>query len=630
MLGYLRENTGNWIIKIFLGIIVIVFVFLGVGSMGSKNNNTIASIDGEPISIKEYRQAYNQVVEQLRQRFGKSLNEDILKALNVKQQALNSLIDEKLILAQADELGITISDKELQDSLFSIKAFEVDGKFNLSQYKKVLNINGMTPEIFEQNQTNALKQQKVQQMVISAITVSDLEAENWYLYKNKKMVLDYLKFDPKTYVDIQPDDKAVQAYFSDNKSQYKSDPKVKAVYLKFDPQDHKDKVNISEADVETYYQENQKLYQIPEKVEARHILIKTNAEASETQTAEALKKANQVYEKAAAGEDFAELAKTYSEGPTKDNGGYLGTFEKNTMVKPFGDKAFSMKAGEISKPVKTQFGYHVIKVISKIAASKKTFEQVQDQIKKELAKQEMQNLAYAQADDAFGSVIDGDDFEQVSRIVEKKPIQTPAFTINGENLQVGDASGFAKAAFELNSDDISDVKQFGDAYYLIKLVDKINPAEQALELVKDQVKKDLTAKLQKEAALKEAQSILEKIKTAKTLQAVSGLDGIDVKTTDLVARNGFVKEVGPSQDFLEAGFSLNEKNKIHSDLIETPSGYFIVGFNREELPEQAEIAENIKTVKKEIIAQKQTRSYQEWLTELKKQHTIEYDPQVLN
>ena len=641
MLGYLRENTGNWIIKFFLGIIVIVFVFLGVGSLGSKRNDSFASIDDEPISIKEFQQSYNkvvageayqQVLSQLKSQFGNQLNESILKALKgeANQQAMNALINEKIVLKHADKLGIKISDKELQNNLLSIKAFQIDGKFNFEQYQKLLNLEAVTTEMFEQDQINLLRQLKVREMVLSAVNVTDLEAKNWFLFQNKKIAVDYLKFDPRTYTDIHPDDNAVQAYFDENKAQYKSAPKVKAVYLRFDPADHKANVRITDENINSFYQENGKLFETPEKVEARHILFKVDATASETEDSEALKKANDVYEKAVKGGDFATLAKTYSEGPTNVNGGYLGIFEQKNMVKPFGDKAFSMKAGEISEPVKTQFGWHVINVVSRIDASKQSFDQVKDQIKKELERQDMQNLAYAQADKAFESVIDGDDLDEISRMVKIKQVETKAFSIKGEGLAIADNLGFAKAAFELNLGDISDVKQLGDAYYLIKVVEKIDPQEQDLAIVKEQVINDLTIKLQNETAQKEAQALLEKIKSVKTLGAIAQLNKLTVKTTKLFSRNDIIEDVGRSQEFIRAGFGLNQTNTIHPDIIETAGGYYVIEFNKQQLPEESEFMKNLKVIKQEIIWKKQAQSYQAWLAELRKQHDIVFDPKFIN
>lgn len=614
----------------FLGIIVIVFVFLGVGSFGSKRNNSVATINDEPITIKEYQLAYKTIVDQMRIRFGENLNDDILKALNVKQQAVDSLIEQKLILSEAEKLNITVSEKELQENLLANKAFQKDGKFNLDLYKKVLSLNSLSPEIYEKNQTTSLIQQKVRNMVLSAVNISNLEARTWYLFQNTKLAVDYLLFNPNEYSDVHPGKEQIKTYYSENKDSYKSDSKIKALYLKFSPEDHKETVNVSDANVKDYYEQHLDQFSIPQKVEARHILIKLAQDAGEEDVKKTEKRALEIYEMAAKGQDFETLAKQYSEGPTKDNGGYLGKFEKKNMVKPFADKAFSLKVGDISKPVRTQFGWHIIKLLAKFDASTKILAQTSGKIKKDLELQEMQNLAYYQAGEAFDAVIDGDDFEQVALIVNKKIVTTKEFSINGEGIEMIDNTGFAKAAFELSLDDISDVKQFGDSYYLIKIVKKIEPVIQELDLVKDRVLKDLTAKLQKKQAKEEAQTVIAKAIDANTLDQVIKEYPLKVKSTKLFTRNDNIEGVTNPGEFIQASFSLNEKNKIHPDLIETPSGFYILGFKEKKQPEESEILKNIDTVKNEIAWRKKSQSYQAWMTELKKHYKINYNSKILN
>ncbi|MEN8212105.1 MAG: SurA N-terminal domain-containing protein [Thermodesulfobacteriota bacterium] len=628
MLRYLRENTGNWIIKIFLGIIVIVFVFLGVGSFGSKRNDSVATINDEPITIKEYQRTYKMLVDQMRARFGKNLNDDILKALNVKQQALDSLIDERLVLLEAGKLGITISDEELQQSVLSIKAFQKDDNFNLEQYKKVLSLNSLTPETFEKSQINALRQQKVREMLFSSVNVSELEVRNWYLFQNTKTAIDYVKFDPADYADVKPDSLEIKKYYKENSENYKSDLKIQTKYLEFSPEDYKDEVSISDVMIKDYYQEHMQEFKTPEKVEARHILIKVEEDAPQEKVDSARKQAQDIYAMSVDGQDFQELAKKYSQGPSKESGGYLGKFEKNAMVKPFADKAFSMEKGEISEPVRTMFGWHIIKLVDRFDASTKTLEQVSKKIREELKTLEMQNMAYYKAGEAFDSVIDGDDFEQVALIADKKILTSSEFSIDGKGLELENNAnaGFARAAFELPLDVISDIKQFGDSYYLIKTIKRVDPVILEFDLVKERVIDELRKKMQKEQAKKEAGLYLAKAMDTNTLEQ---LGKNKVKSTKLFTRSGSIEEVGNSDEFIKAGFSLNKDNKIYSEVIETLQGYYIIGFKERKTPEESEISENLENLKSQILRRKEAQSYQAWMAQLRKQNKITYDPQLL-
>jgi peptidyl-prolyl cis-trans isomerase D len=169
-------------------------------------------------------------------------------------------------------------------------------------------------------------------------------------------------FEPGRYQDIEVTDEEVQEYFDANQNNYKTELKLKAQYIYFNPQDFAGGVTVAVEDVKDYFDSHPDEFIVPKTVKARHILFKLEKDSSPEVVEEKRKKAEEVLALAKGGEDFGELAKTYSEGPSKDRGGDLGTFKKETMVKPFADQAFSMKAGEISDPVRTQFGWHIIKV----------------------------------------------------------------------------------------------------------------------------------------------------------------------------------------------------------------------------------------------------------------------------
>ena len=630
MLSYLRENTGNWIIKMFLGIIVIVFVFLGVGSFGSKKGNSIATVNDEPITLKEYQQTYKSIVNQYRTQFGKELNDDIIKALNIKQQALDSLINQKMLLSEANKLKIEVSEKELQDSLISFKAFQKNGVFDVNQYKSILKQEALTPENFEHLQRISLQEEKLKSIIQSTINVSDIEARNWYQFLNTKMAVEYIWFDPKKYEDIHPDNEQIKLYYSENIENYKSEPKIIASYLTFVPNDYKDTVDITETHIKDYYDQHLKEFQMPETIEARHILIKVDENAEESLVNEAEKRALDIYDMTKKGESFETLAKKFSEDSSSANGGYLGKFEKQQMVKPFADQAFAMKTGEISKPVRTKFGWHIINVISKTDASMLTLNQVSGTIKETLEKQEMQNSAYLKAGEAFDAVIDGDDFDQVARIAGKTIAETKEFNSDGDGLDMADNKEFAKIAFEQATGNISDVKQIGESYYLIKVNQKIDPVTLEPDQVKEKLIKDLTLKLQKQKAKEDAQIYLGKIADAKTLIQLAKDNHLELKMTPLFSRNGNIEEIGNSPEFIQASFSLNQMKTIFPEIIETGLGYYLVGFKEKKLPDESEISENLKDFKNQLAWSKQSQLLQSWINELKKQYTIHYDPQILN
>ena len=181
---------------------------------------------------------------------------------------------------------------------------------------------------------------------------------------------------------IKPSQEEVKAFFEDHKTNYKTEAMVKVRYLHFNPDTYHPDVTIADEDIKYYYDDNREEFETPKTVEARHILIKADKDADSETFKKTRERAFDIMMIAKGGKDFAELAKKYSEGPSRDRGGSLGAFRKEAMVKPFADMAFSMKAGEISEPVRTRFGWHILKLNSREKARELTIENDWEQIEK--------------------------------------------------------------------------------------------------------------------------------------------------------------------------------------------------------------------------------------------------------
>jgi len=630
MLRYLRENSGNWIIKIFLGIIVVVFVFLGVGSMNSSRNNSVASVNDIPITVDEFEYAYRNLVEQMRTRFQDNLTDDLLQALNVRQQALNSLIEDKLMLAQADAFDIAVTDSELQESILAIEAFHRDGQFDMEQYRQLLGLNSLTPEMFEQRQREQLKKHKLQEMVLSAVSVSDLEADSFYVFYNTEVKVDYIKVDPADVSGVTVTPEQIQSHYEKNKDRYQSDPKRKTAFIRYSPQDFQDQVSIGPDQVTAYYEAHPEEFETPEQVEASHILIPVDDTADEQAVETAREKALAVFQRAVEGEDFAKLAKETSQGPSAEDGGYLGKFDRNSMIQPFSDVAFTLKPGQVSEPVRTRFGWHVIKVANRFDAQVKTLDQVAEEIETRLKQEEMQQLAYYKAEDAFDAVIDGDTLEQVALLTEKNVETTDAFDQNGTGLDLAPAFEFAQAAFDLQPRQISDIRQIGNDYFLIEVTETIDPAQLPLEAVSDRISGELEEEFRQARAKTRAENLLEAVKKEGKIAQTALETDLTVSTTDWFTRNDTVQEIGRSDALIRAAFALTPKQPVHPEVLQTNQGFFIIAYHDRQIPEPDEIRENLTEIKTQLLQAKQGQYFQAWIDELKEKSQIDVTPGFFN
>jgi peptidyl-prolyl cis-trans isomerase D len=359
----MRKHATSWLIKVALFAIVIVFIFWGGYSYTEKKASRVAAVNGSYIGMLEFQSMYNNLVEQMRRQFGKQFSPELAETLNLKKQALDQLINRRLILAQAKILGLGVSREELQNAIISYPAFQTDGRFDQQRYQQILRLNKLTPQEFEANQRQDLLISKVQQFITRGTKVLDAEMLSFFHLTQDKVNLAYVQVDPKDFKSqVKVDEVSIRDYFDKHRENYRLPTRRNILYVRFKPQDYIAEVHPTDMEIEDFYRLHEENYKEPEKVRARQILFRIPPKAKTSEIQAIQKRAEMVLELARKGEDFAELARKYSEDSTAAKGGDLGYFTREDMVKPFSDSAFSLEKGEISSLVRTRFGLHIIKV----------------------------------------------------------------------------------------------------------------------------------------------------------------------------------------------------------------------------------------------------------------------------
>jgi peptidyl-prolyl cis-trans isomerase D len=622
MLRFMRQQAGNWLIKVLLGAIVIVFIFWGVGSFRAQRGGRVALVNGDQITLDEYRETYNNLIEQLRERFGNNLNEDMLKMLQVKKQALNQLIDKKLLVQEARRLKFRVSDKELADSIMKIGAFQRGGVFDKRLYQNVLGRLRMTPEEFEIAQRDAMLIERVKVLITSSAKVSDQEVREWFNWSNALVNIDFVRFDPDKYKDIKASIEEIKAFFEKNKENYKTDAMVKVRYLKFDPVAYESKVSISDEELQDYFDENREEFNTPKTVEARHILLKVDQNADPEDVEKARKKALDILKMAREGKDFPELAKKYSEGPTRSRGGYLGKFKKEAMVKPFADKAFSMKAGEISEPVRTRFGWHIIKVEKVNEASSLSFAEAKKKIQKKLTKNKSKNLAYDEAEAVSDVSFEGDDLLKSAKKQNLKILTTDFFTKKGPEKGIKNRAKFASAAFDLAVMEISDIQEFENGYYILQVIEKIPEKIPELKKVKEKVRVDLIQEKQEEKAKQDADTFLSALKSGKSMTTESKHFNVTPTTTGFFKRNDSIPKIGFEREVFKAAFQLSSEQKLPEKPIKGTKGYYVFQLKDRKTPDSEELNTEKASIKQKLLQEKKARTFDALLAQIRSNSEI--------
>ncbi|MBW2644870.1 MAG: SurA N-terminal domain-containing protein [Deltaproteobacteria bacterium] len=626
MLRLMRKHTKSTFIKIVLGAIVVVFMFWGVGSFREQRANRIAAVNGNPITYDEFRNTYNDLFELYRRQYGDRLDDNLLKVLKLKKQALDRLISQRLMVQEAKKLGLRVRKEELIRAIQDIPAFKKDGRFDQQTYLRALSHYGTAPQAFEESVQKDILITKVQRLILNTVKVSDAEALEAFKEENVKVDIDFVAFRPASVEDPKLTQEAIEAYFSKHTDQYKTPEKVKARYLSFPFKEFEKDITITENEIQNYYELNKGKFSTPETVKARHILFKVSEDASPEQVGAIKKKALKVLKEIREGGDFAALARKYSEGPTKDRGGDLGTFPRGSMVKPFEDVVFSLAPGRISDPVRTRFGWHIMKVEKVNAPTQTPLDKVQEEIRKSLVNDGAKITAFEKANKIYEECAAACAMVDVATDYKLQLEPTVFFAENEQipGIKTQDRTNFARTAFALQGDDVSALLELSDGYYILQLIDKKNAQVPELKDVDKRVRQDLLREEKKKAAREAAEQFLAALKNGDDFYKSAKKKALDVASTGPFKRGAQIPEIGYAPSVSETAFLLSGEKPFPEDVLEAKGEYLVIHFKKKEEAKKDAFSSEKATIKARILNQKRQETFGRWLAVLKKKGEIIY------
>lgn len=410
MLTEIRDRATGWIAWIIVIIISIPFALWGVNEYfaGGASLN-VAMVNGQEIEQQAYRHALEERRSMARRMLGNQFDPDSANSLEFRTAVLEDLILRQLLHENTQGAGFRVSDAQLAQFIRTTPQFQRDGSFDSAAYQQAVQALGYTRSGFE----NYLRQQHILQQVRNGLEQSlfltSSDEQNLLKIASEKRIFDYATITPEQFIaDTVVSAQETEEYYAANPQLYESPEMVKINYVRLAVSDLAKSVEVSEEDIQRYYQENQELYRKPEQRTASHILLTVQENADDTTAQGVLQQANSLTERARAGEDFAELAKEYSQDPgSAESGGDLGVIEAGVMVKPFEDALFALEEGEVSDPVKTRYGYHVIKLTGLIPGQTKSLEEARQEIEQEEERRQAEALFVERAE-TFRNIV----FEQ--------------------------------------------------------------------------------------------------------------------------------------------------------------------------------------------------------------------------
>jgi peptidyl-prolyl cis-trans isomerase D len=479
----MRENASSVFIKIILGIIVIVFVFLGVGSYNSQKFNRIALVNDDAIGVEEYQQVYQNMVERLRQQFGNNLSEDMLQYLQVKQQALDSLIHKYLMLQECEQLNLRVTDTEVAEWIRSIPAFQTsEGRFDGQRYTMLLQHNRLTPQAFEAMQRETLLIEKLENMILGSIKVSEVEAEDYFFWKNTRIDLNFIRFSPDSYQKTTVSDAEIHKFFEEHGDQYKTNPMIQVRYLKFSPEDYTAQVQLdaSEQEAELSMRENR---------------IREKSRDLAYDAAEA------VFEVADEGGDLESLAHA-RDIEFLDTGffDHKGPEELGVHRAAFANVAFGLSDHEISGITELGESYYIIQQVGRQAPHLPELEDVQTRVKDDLLAQKQDKAAFKDAEIFLEELKNS---QSISKTADKlnKTVQTTGFFKRTEAIpHIGFEQKMIETAFLLSAENpwSPEVLKGRQDYFVFALKARELPDTADLKPQKEKILEDLLAHKQRQ------------------------------------------------------------------------------------------------------------------------------------
>jgi len=473
------------------------------------------------------------------------------------QQALDQLIEEKMLALEADRMGLRVSDEEHAELLKKLvpTAFTGDTFIGMDRYTAEVQsrFQVSVPE-FETEVKNALLQQKFQQLVTDGITASDDEVREEFRRENEKIKLDYVMIKPD---DLQSkvavSDADLAAYFDKQKAQYVVPERRTVDYAILTLAKLRQRSPVTEDEEKAYYQSNINQYKLEDRAHVAHILFKTVG-MTDAEAAEVKKKAEDVLNKAKHGGNFADLAKQYSEDTTKDKGGDLGWIVRGQTVPEFEAAAFSLPKGSISDLVKTQYGFHIIQVIDRETARTQTLDEVKasivNQLQQEKAEQLGENISAQIADEIRrgGRV----PIEDLAKKFNMTTGQAKLVEANQPLPELGNAPGLMDTIFHQRAGDVG-APIHTDLGYVVLSVKDIQPSHAAqLAEVRDRVASDFRHEKAVELAKTRAEELAKRAKSGENLATAAKALGFELKTSEPISRTGSIPDVGSAKQFAAA------------------------------------------------------------------------------
>jgi peptidyl-prolyl cis-trans isomerase D len=636
-LGFMRRHR-RWLYA-FLWVVILGFIVFYIPAFRSVDagspGEAVGIVEGVPITAGEFQRAYQQRRQMYERIYQGRIDASMLRSLGLEEQVFEGLVREKLLLAEARRLGLTVGDDELAKSLTTAPDLQENGRFmGAAELKRRLALAGQSLAEFEASRRDRLLAAKLQALVTAGVGVAPHEVEREFRRRNEQIKAEYVLVDSSRFqAEAQVAEQEIKARFDSRREAYKLPERRVLSYLLVDPEAQRARVALTDRDIENYYNERRDEFRQEEEACASHVLFKVKAspDAKEGHNDDEAKRlAQSALERLKQGADFAALAKKESEDKgSAPGGGDLGCFGRGRMMPEFENAAFSLAAGETSpEPVKSSAGYHLIRVLTRRDETFLPIAQVKDRIRQTLSSQRARALAEDQSQAVETALRQGRSLEDTAK-AQGLVVQSSQPLARGETKPPLASAALVARAFELKRGEVERQQAFplsSGGFAFIALAD-IQPARiPEFKEVQEQLKQELL----QEKALERARVLAAELKTRAEKQgldkAASGLSLQRKEMPALIGRGQPLGDLGSGAALEQAAFSLPEKTL--SEPVRAASGYAVLRV-LEKKPFDPQAFEREKmAVASSLQDNKREQFFQAYLGDVRQKARVERRPDV--
>lgn len=579
-LGFMRRHR-RWLFG-FLWLVILAFIVLYIPAFDREEDQglglTVAQVADRKITLGEYQRSYQRARAMYQSMYQGRMNDDMLRRMGIEEQALQGLVDERILALEAERLGIRVDDETLKKRVATSPEFQQDGKFlGASEIRKRLERSGVTVKEFEESFRNSMLRERLVSLVTDSVQVSDAEAEKEFRRRNEQVKAEYVVVTADNGGLTATDDE-VKARFESSKDAYAHPERRVLSYVLIDAPSLASRVTLTDRDLAAYYEAHRDEMTQGEELCASHLLVKVKASPDAKDghaDDEARRMAQSALDEIRLGADFAAVARRVSEDlGSASQGGDLGCFARGRMVPEFDNAAFSLDAGQVSDVVRTSFGYHVIKAVSRREETIPPFAQVKESIRQQVMAERVQAMVSDKAEATAAALRAGRSLEEAAKeqgfTVQKSapmgrsdaqpPLGSPALMARAFELKKGEAA--------------TDPLPAANGYALIEVAEIQPPRTPELAEVRDKVRADVISDKAFEKSRAIAADLRARAPQAGLEKAASALGLVRKQSDALVPRGQPIGDLGAGAAVESAVYALPVGGL--SEPVRTPAGWAVI------------------------------------------------------